>query len=295
MSCHVMKTIPAEEEEEGLGIRVKRTIGGSKMDYLDPFLQLDHFQAQKPSCMPDHPSRGFQTVTYMLQGSIKYSDFCGNVGTVTPGDVQVVSSGCGMVYSESPVSDDEAVGIQLYVNISEKDKLSLPGYQYTSVQDIPEVVIQDGIKVSVVLGEAFSSKCTSNCITPVNICDVTIATDRHLEIPVQPDWSVLIYILSGKLIIGPPSNTRVVLSQEAAVISKGDDLHIENKGTDPCRFLLMTGKCLGEEISRQGSFVMNTEEDIRQTIKDYHLRKNGFERATDWSSTTGLEYLDSQF
>lgn len=295
MSCRVIDTIPAEEEEEGLGIRVKRTIGGSKLGYLDPFLQLDQFRAQKPSCLPDHPSRGFQTFTYMLQGSMKYEDFCGNVGTVTPGDVQLVSSGCGMVYSESPISEDEAVGIQLYVNVAEKDKLSLPGYHYTSVCDIPELVIRDGVKVSVLLGEAFSYKCVSKCITPVNICHITIATDRQLQIPVEPEWSVVVYILSGRLVTGPASNTRVLLSQEAAVIGRGDHLLVENKGTDTCSFLLMSGKCLGEEMNRQGSFVMNKEEDIRQTIKDYHLRMNGFERATDWSSTTGIEYLDSQF
>ncbi|XP_005953495.2 pirin, partial [Haplochromis burtoni] len=133
----VQKTVLSVEQEEGLGARVRRSIGRKELRNLDPFLMLDEFRVSKPAGFPDHPHRGFETVTYLLEGSIAHEDFCGHSGRLKSGDLQWMTAGRGVVHAEMPMSEEPVVGLQLWVNLSRQEKMVEPAYQELKGSDIP--------------------------------------------------------------------------------------------------------------------------------------------------------------
>ncbi|CAI8037982.1 Pirin-like protein [Geodia barretti] len=152
----IVKKVLSVEQAEGVGARVRRSVGRPELRNLDPFLMLDEFKVTKPAGFPDHPHRGFETVTYMLKGSFKHEDFCGHRGTINPGDLQWMTAGRGIVHAEMPASQGENIGLQLWINLSQRDKMVEPQYQELLESEIPHVS-GEGVHVAVIAGNSYGA------------------------------------------------------------------------------------------------------------------------------------------
>ncbi|ESW18554.1 hypothetical protein PHAVU_006G050900 [Phaseolus vulgaris] len=281
--CLVAKKFLARPQHEGVGAVVRRSIGRFELKYFDPFLMLDEFSVTAPAGFPDHPHRGFETVTYMLQGAITHEDFEGHRGTVEAGDLQWMTAGRGIVHSEMPVAQGTQKGLQLWINLASKYKMIEPRYQEVLSKDIAEAEDDDGVKVRVIAGEAVGIKSPIFTRTPTMFLDFSLKPGGHLQQPIPKSWNAFVYILEGEGIFGSmksqPSNSHHIL-----LLGHGDGLEAWNKSSKLLRFILVGGEPLGEPIVQSGPFVMNTQEEIDQTIDDFENFTNGFEKARDWRS-----------
>ncbi|KAL3694899.1 hypothetical protein R1sor_008550 [Riccia sorocarpa] len=278
----VVKTLLSKEQDEGEGARVRRSIGRPEMKQLDPFLLLDHFSVTPPAGFPDHPHRGFETVTYLLKGIGTHQDFAGHKGIMGPGDLQWMTAGRGIVHCEMPGGTEASVGLQLWVNLAAKDKMIEPNYQELSNKDVPKVE-KDGVRVSVIAGESFGVKSPVYTRTPTMYLDFTMQPGTSLHQAVPEGWNAFVYILEGQLIIGS-EDASPIDSFHTVQLGPGDGVSVWNKGTSAAQFVLIGGQPLNEPVVQHGPFVMNTREEIMQTIRDYQLGRNGFERARGWQS-----------
>ncbi|XP_072040934.1 pirin-like isoform X2 [Amphiura filiformis] len=290
LSRHVAKSVLSREQAEGVGARVRRSVGRPELRNLDPFLLLDEGKMKKPAGFPDHPHRGFETVTYMLKGATTHEDFAGHAGTIGPGDLQWMTAGRGIVHSEMPDGDEEGHGLQLWVNLAKEHKMVPPEYQELLSKNIP-VVEQDGIRVRVIAGEALGKKSVVRTRTPTAYLDFTLQKGATLKQPIPAGFTAFAYILSGKATFGIGDKESVGMPHHTLVLSnEGDHINVENKDDEPCHFVLISGKPIGEPIVQYGPFVMNTEEEIQQAISDFRQGKNGFEKAKNWRSKSGNKF-----
>lgn len=278
----VAKKVLAKAQLEGDGAVVRRSIGRSELKSLDPFLILDEFSVSPPAGFPDHPHRGFETVTYMLQGAFTHQDFAGHKGTIRTGDVQWMTAGRGIIHSEMPAEEGTQKGLQLWINLSSKDKMIEPRYQELLSDDI-EKAEQDGVEVRVIAGESMGIKSPVYTRTPTMYLDFTLKprTQFHQDIP--ESWNSFVYIIEGEGVFGS-SNSQPVSAHHVLVLGPGDGLSLWNRSSKPLRFVLIGGQPINEPVVQYGPFVMNTQDEIDQTIEDYHYCKNGFEMAKFWSS-----------
>eukprot|EP00898_Chlorokybus_atmophyticus_P008563 jgi/Chlat1/8708/Chrsp89S08089 len=181
----VTKKFLSQEQSEGHGARVRRSIGRPELQNLDPFLLLDEFRVGLPGGFPDHPHRGFETVSYVIDGgSFRHEDFAGNAGTIGPGDLQWMTAGRGIVHSEMPASQEPAHGLQLWVNLSSKDKMVPPAYQELKGSEVPKVS-KDGITVAVIAGESLGTKSPVYTRTPTMYLDFTLDPGAQVTQPVS--------------------------------------------------------------------------------------------------------------
>ncbi|XP_022604975.1 pirin isoform X2 [Seriola dumerili] len=275
----VERTVLSVEQAEGVGARVRRSIGRKELRNLDPFLMLDEFRVSKPSGFPDHPHRGFETVTYVLEGITAHEDFCGHSGRLKPGDLQWMTAGRGVVHAEMPVSEEPVVGLQLWVNLPRKDKMVEPAYQELKGSEIPKPS-QGGVRVAVISGEALGAKSKVFTRTPTLYLDFRLETGALHVQPVPSGWTTFIYTLSGSIHVGPDQEQQRVEAHHTVVFGDGDCV----KGSEVSHFVLIAGEPLKEPVVQHGPFVMTTEEEISQAIKDYQSGRNGFERAVKWRS-----------
>ncbi|KAL5012445.1 hypothetical protein ScPMuIL_010996 [Solemya velum] len=282
MSRTVVKSILSVEQAEGVGARVRRSVGRSELPNLDPFLMLDEFHVQHPAGFPDHPHRGFETVTYMLKGACRHEDFCGHKGTINPGDLQWMTAGRGIVHCEMPHGDDEGHGLQLWINLSKKDKMIPPAYQELLDKDIPKAT-KDGVTVKVIAGESFGIKSPVYTRTPTMYLDFKMEKGSKFSQEIAPGWSAFIYLLSGTASSG--SDEKEYSPHYTLVLSDtGENIEVENKGEEICHLVLLAGQPIKEPVVQHGPFVMNSKEEIRQAMQDYRSGKNGFENAETWMS-----------
>lgn len=279
----VEKCVLSVEQSEGVGARVRRSIGRQELRNLDPFLMLDEFKVSKPAGFPDHPHRGFETVTYVLEGAIAHEDFCGHTGRLNPGDLQWMTAGKGVVHAEMPVSEEPVVGLQLWVNLSRRDKAIEPMYQELKGSQIPKRH-QEGVAVSVISGEALGVKSKVFTRTPTMYLDLKLQPGaQHLQ-PVPSGWTAFIYTLSGSIYVGLDEEQQKVEAHHTVVFGDGDAIKVQNKGSETSHFVLIAGEPIKEPVVQRGPFVMTTEEEIKQAILDYKSGRNGFERAINWRS-----------
>ncbi|CAJ1963987.1 unnamed protein product [Sphenostylis stenocarpa] len=278
----VAKKFLARPQHEGVGAVVRRSIGRFELKYFDPFLVLDEFSVTAPAGFPDHPHRGFETVTYMLQGAITHEDFEGHKGTIEAGDLQWMTAGRGIVHSEMPAAQGTQKGFQLWINLASKYKMIEPRYQEVLSKDIAEAE-EDGVKVRVIAGEALGIKSPIYTRTPTMFLDFSLKPGGHLQQPIPKPWNAFVYILEGEGIFGnmksQPSNSHHIL-----LLGHGDGLEAWNKSSKLLRFILVGAEPLGEPLVQFGPFVMNTQEEIDQTIHDFENFANGFEKARHWRS-----------
>ncbi|KJE92959.1 pirin-like protein [Capsaspora owczarzaki ATCC 30864] len=281
LSRRVVKSILGVEQGEGVGARVRRSIGRPELGRLDPFLMLDYFTGVPPAGFPDHPHRGFETVSYLLEGKFAHEDFAGHKGVLNAGDLQWMTAGRGIVHSEVPLT--KSVGLQLWVNLARKDKMIEPNYQELLKKDIP-VATKDGVTVTVIAGSSMDIDSAVYTRTPTMYLDFKLDPNSSFNQAIPKGWNGFAFTISGKAYFGPADSVSVAFS---FALNLPFGLISPSLSQEPAHFVLIAGKPLNEPIVQHGPFVMNTREEIMQTIRDYQERKNGFERAAGWYSEAG--------
>ena len=273
-SRRVLRTVEPHSVLEGAGVRLKRSIALPELDYVDPFLLFDHFGSDNPedyiAGFPMHPHRGIETVTYVLAGKVTHRDSMGNEGTIGPGDVQWMTAGGGIMHEEMPGAQQGRMGgFQLWVNLPAKLKMMQPRYQEIASAQIPEIEREDGTRIRIIAGtvDRIQGSVTEIAADPTYL-DVTIPPNGSFSHPVSRGHASFAYLFEGKgLFVTDEGKDRAVAHPKLVVFDDGDQ--VEVRATDEgVRFLLVSGKPLGEPIARYGPFVMNTKEEIRQALRD---------------------------
>ena len=270
----VVQTLEGQETHDGAGVRLRRTIGTPALNHVDPFLLLDEFRSDNRDDyiggFPDHPHRGFETVTYMLAGSMQHRDHEGNEGNLRAGSVQWMTAGRGIIHSEMPQQEDGLMwGFQLWVNLPAAQKMIEPRYQDISPEDVPEVVLPGGGVARVIAGSAGGVEGpVREVVTNPLYLDVRLAPGAEVEQPVPSDHAGFLYVFEGEAEVGGDPGTRVPRGT-LAVLGDGDDVAVR-ACADGARFLLVAARPLNEPIVREGPFVMNTRREILEAFDDFH-------------------------
>jgi quercetin 2,3-dioxygenase len=267
----ISKIIEPQAVVEGAGVRLKRSIGTRTLDYLDPFLLLDHFQSKNPADyqagFPLHPHRGIETVTYLLTGAVRHRDSVGNAGEIGPGDLQWMTAGRGIMHEEMPQVRPEGVaGFQLWVNLPAKQKMIAPRYQNIHANEIAEIRRDGGAKVRVIAGSVngVAGPISGIAAEPMYL-DVSIAPHGSFNLPIPRGHSAFSYVFEGEGRFGPEDRT--VTGPRLVVWDDGDSVEVRTEES-AVRFLLVSGKPLDEPIARYGPFVMNSQDEIEQTLRE---------------------------
>ena len=265
----VLSGIPATD---GAGVRMTRVIATEALDHFDPFLLLDEFRSDDPgdyiAGFPDHPHRGFETVTYMLAGAMKHGDNKGNTGLLGPGSVQWMTAGRGIIHSEMPQQQDGLMwGFQLWVNLPSGQKMVEPRYQDIPASAVPETSVGDTVTARVIAGELNGvNGPVSGVATEPFYFDVRLEAGAGAAIPTPADHNVFAYVYKGALDIGAGQGS-TVRRGEIALLTTGSSVSVNSD--ESTRFILVGGRPLNEPIARYGPFVMNTPDEIRQAIMDF--------------------------
>ncbi|KAJ7652607.1 RmlC-like cupin domain-containing protein [Mycena rosella] len=286
----VTKKVLAIETPEGQGALVRRSIGSMSLRNLTPFLMLDHFHV-KEGAFPDHPHRGQTTVTYMLEGSSEHEDSAGHKGTIEAGGVQWMVAGRGIMHAERPVhaaDQPEPRGLQLWVNLPKKFKMVEPSYQELGPEHIPTAFPQGPaapVRVKVISG---SSHGVDSPVRPLGGCWYLHYTFTQSQVSVFQDlpagWTAFIYILKGSLIIGTDSIPHEHFHTLVLSTNANETGVLLKSASEDTEFMLGAAEPIDEPIVQYGPFVMNTNEEIQQTLRDYREGRNGFETAHTWKS-----------
>lgn len=279
--------INSVETLEGEGIVVRRPFPKSSFSDFDPFLLLDELgpvdvEPGQAKGAPDHPHRGFETVTYLLEGQLEHKDSQGHTGTLGPGDVQWMTAGSGIVHSEMPSQEFARTGgrlhaLQLWVNLPSRDKLMPPRYQEISADRIPIAQTSDGeVTVKVIAGSALGVNAVISTRTPIMYLHFTLNKSATVVQPVPRDYNAFAYVLEGEGVFGRDSE-RALDGQMVLFAQDGEDVTITNPVdiAAPLDVLLIAGVPLNEPIVRYGPFVMNTEAEILQAFADYRNGRMG--------------------
>jgi redox-sensitive bicupin YhaK (pirin superfamily) len=268
----VTSVIRGTPTSDGAGVRLTRVIGGPVLPDLDPFLLLDEFGSDSPddyiAGFPDHPHRGFETVTYMLDGRMRHRDNQGNSGLLGPGSIQWMTAGRGIVHSEMPEQEEGLMrGFQLWVNLPASDKMTEPRYQDIAASDIPEVELGSGVRVRVLSGQFddVTGPVAGVAVQPLYL-DIELPAAASLS-PALPELhTAFLYVFEGSLVAGATKET--VNKHELAVLEEGTEVPLVS-GADGARTILVAGKSIGEPVARYGPFVMNTREELQQAFEDF--------------------------
>jgi len=285
----VERIVPALRTTEGAGFVVHRPFPTRLMMDFDPFLLLDEmgpiqYAPGEAKGAPDHPHRGFETVTYMLDGAFAHADSQGHRGELRAGDVQWMTAGAGIVHSEMPEAEfaqrgGRMHGLQLWVNLPRRDKMMTPRYQEVPAAQIPCGQSADGsVKVRVIAGEALGVKAAINTRTPILYQHFTLAPGATLSQPVPPRYRVFAYPLAGSGVFGIGGDAQPVSAQARQMVIFGDDgegVRITAGSDAPLELLLLGGVPLNEPVVRYGPFVMNSEAEICQAVADFQSGRMG--------------------
>ena len=269
----VVKTVTGQPTSDGAGVRLTRVIGTPALDHLDPFLLLDEFKSDKAddylAGFPDHPHRGFETVTYMLAGAMRHRDHVGNQGELVPGSVQWMTAGRGIIHSEMPQQKDGLMwGFQLWVNLPARDKMTAPRYQDIPPEKIPEVELTAGVRARVIAGETGGVRGpVEGVVTRPLYLDVRMEAGVRVSVDVAAGHNAFAYVYEGHVALGAEA-AQPLSAGQLAVLSDGDTLTAATADSS-ARFLLLAARPLGEPIARYGPFVMNTREELVQAAEDY--------------------------
>ena len=279
------KMVSAHRQREGGGFVVRRPLPTDGLELADPFLLLDEmgpveYGPGEAIGAPDHPHRGFETVTYMLEGEFEHEDSAGHRGVIRPGDVQWMTAGAGIVHSEMPsrrIRDEggRIHGFQIWVNLPASDKMARPRYQEVPSDRIPQAQSDDGrARVRVIAGEALGARAVIDTHTPIVYQDWTLAAGADVTIPLASDHQGLVYVFGGSALVGDEATE--VHDGQLALLGPGDAVRLRGAATGEAgRMLLLAGVPLAEPIARYGPFVMNTDEEIRQAFRDYQTGRMG--------------------
>jgi hypothetical protein len=265
----IQQIIPAQPASDGAGVKLMRSLGSANHLRVDPFLMLDEFSSEDPddyvAGFPSHPHRGFETVTYLLDGHMLHEDHLGNRGDLKSGGVQWMTAGRGIIHSEMPQQENGRMrGFQLWINLPAKEKMKPAGYRDIQPDEIPAVPLSNG-KIKIVAGtyEGRNGPVQGGSTDPV-YWDVELNSRGTFEAHLPTEHNVYIYPFEGSVEIGD----RVLKTHQGGVLGSGDAVEIQ-AGAGGARFLLLAARPLREPIVQYGPFVMNTREEIEQAIRDY--------------------------
>jgi redox-sensitive bicupin YhaK (pirin superfamily) len=268
----VMRKVRGVPTSDGAGVRMTRVIGTPSLDTFDPFLMLDEFRSDDPNDylagFPNHPHRGFETVTYMLAGRMRHGDNQGNEGLLGPGSVQWMTAGRGIVHSEFPEQDEGLMwGFQLWVNLPSTDKMTAPRYQDVPAGAIPEVEPMPGVRARVLVGtlDGVKGPVTGVATEPVYL-DLHLSPGASYAVSLPERHNVFAYVYEGQAKIG--ASATGIARGELALTSHGTALPV-TAGAEGARVIVVGGRPLGEPVARYGPFVMNTVDELRQAFADY--------------------------
>lgn len=264
----------AEPTIEGAGVHLKRAFGNREAPRLDPFLLLDDFRSDDPSKylpgFPWHPHRGIETITYVLEGDVEHGDSMGNRGDITAGDVQWMTAGSGIVHQEMPRGNPQGRmgGFQLWANLPASHKMMDPRYRDVKRSEIPEVSMEGGAKVKIVCGRVNGVQGpVRDIVTDPEYLDVSIPKGAHFTHAVKKGHTVFAYVVEGSARFDPG---RDGLCGPECLVHYGDgDAVSVSAEKEPVRFLLVSGKPIGEPVAWYGPIVMNTSEEIRIAFEEY--------------------------
>jgi len=267
--ARLVKGVPASD---GAGVKLLRVIGTETLPDVDPFLLLDEIRSDSgedyAAGFPDHPHRGFETVTYVLAGRMRHGDNHGNSGLLTPGSVQWMTAGRGIVHSEMPEQENGLMwGFQLWVNLPANDKMIAPRYQDIAPERVPEAVLAGGAKARVLAGSfAGITGPVEGIVTEPLLLDLTLPAGAKVTVPLPRGHHAFVYAFEGEATVGPAAAS--LPRGTAAVLGEGDAALLGG-GAKGGRVLLAAARPLGEPVARYGPFVMNDAAGIRQAVADY--------------------------
>ncbi|MBM3482771.1 MAG: pirin family protein [Alphaproteobacteria bacterium] len=267
----VVKTVRGMAASDGAGVRLSRVIGQPALPDLDPFLMLDEFRSDDAkdyiAGFPDHPHRGFETVTYMLAGRMRHGDNQGNTGLLRAGSAQWMTAGRGIVHSEIPEQENGLMwGFQLWVNLPARLKMTAPRYQDIEPEAIPTVALGNGATVRVVAGRVGdTSGPVSGVVTEPIYLDFALSAGGEISQALPSSHNAFLYVYDGAARVGSSRLERGTLG----VLGPGERVEVAAEADKPARFILVAGKPIGEPVVKYGPFVMNTESEIRQAITDF--------------------------
>ena len=287
----IQKIFKSKPTMEGAGVRLKRAFGFYQVPLLDPFLLLDDFHSNHPDDylkgFPWHPHRGIETITYVLYGKVEHGDSMENRGIISSGDVQWMTAGSGIIHQEMPKGQEDGLlwGFQLWANLPASHKMMDPRYRDVKSHQIPEVTLDYGVKVKIICGEVKGVKGpVQDIVIDPEYLDITVPSNSHLRYPVKRGHTVFAYIIEGKGYFDPGRDVyayevegrnyfdfkreSMMGSENLILFDDGDELTISTE-EKPVRFLLISGKPIGEPVAWYGPIVMNTQEELRIAFEEY--------------------------
>ncbi|OBT95068.1 hypothetical protein VE01_07331 [Pseudogymnoascus verrucosus] len=295
----IRKAFLAIQQSEGVGAKVRRSIGTPQLRNFSPFLMLDHFTSSPGSGFPDHPHRGQETITYLLSGAVDHEDFAGNKGTIEAGDLQFMTAGRGIMHAEMPreLSDGSpVVGMQLWVDLPEKLKMCEPRYRDLRASEIPQVKTDDGkVNIKVISGQSHGVDSVKElAYTPVWIFDIEVQPGGKITQPIPAGWNAFAYTLAGTTSFGSGEEKTEVGQFHNVVFEQAGDTvtaAVAADATEPGHFYLVAGLPLDQKVVQYGPFVLNSQEQVYNALRDYQNHQNGFERAKGWQSEIGKRMM----
>jgi len=288
----IRKVIKSKPTIEGAGVHLKRAFGFSEVPGLDPFLLLDDFRSDDPrhylKGFPWHPHRGIETITYMLRGNVEHGDSMGNKGVIGSGDVQWMTAGSGIIHQEMPKGDEKGMkgGFQLWANLPASHKMMDPRYRDVKSQKIPEISTENGVTIKIICGEVKGTKGpVRDIITDPEYLDLTVPAKTEFIHPTKPGHTVFAYLIEGKAFFCQEKNPftyeieganyfdiqrNPFMTNENLVLFGDGEQVVVSTEDEPVRFLLISGKPIGEPIAWYGPIVMNTQEELRIAFEEYN-------------------------
>lgn len=273
----IKRRVPGVDSMDGAGVRIRRSVGKSQFARIDPFLMLDCFSSDDPddyiAGFPAHPHRGFETVTYMLDGLMKHRDHMGNEGILRPGSVQWMTAGRGVIHEEMPQQENGLMrGFQLWVNLPASEKMKPAAYQNIEPEEITEISLEQGLIRLVagsldIGGSRYEGPVSGISRQPI-FMEVRLNSGEAIELPVANALSGFVYLFEGTAELGEET----LAIHEAAELSEGDTIRV-SAGEAGARFMLIAGQAINEPIAQYGPFVMNTMDEIEQAISDYRANR----------------------
>ncbi len=282
------KVWKSQKISDGDGVTLNRVIGIKLMPNLDPFLMLDYIEsAALPAGFPDHMHRGFETVTYLLNGKFFHEDFKGNKGELNSGDVQWMTAGKGIVHAEMPANEEPSSGFQLWIDLERSNKMCEPNYQEIKKDNIPFLITYD-YEMKIISGNYKGNNGACFSKNPVYYYDIKLMTNKQIMMDIDVGMNGFIFLFEGGELNIQDKTLNKLYAGSFSSNKNMNQLNIKAVSSD-CRFLLIFGKPLNQPIFQKGPVVMCSEEDVLQAFKDYHMGINGFENASTWESK--IQYL----
>jgi redox-sensitive bicupin YhaK (pirin superfamily) len=273
VSRGVTRVVTPRPVVEGAGVSLVRSIGTPELDHVDPFLLLDHFESANPhdyeAGFPYHPHRGIETITIIRKGEVRHGDSLGHAGTIGPGDIQWMTSGSGILHEEMPQVRPEGIGgLQIWLNLPAKDKMTRPKYRDLRSDLLPETETDEGARIRVIAGDAMGGRLTGPVegltVSP-KFVDVSLPEGGSFRDEVPAGHTALAYVDHGEVLFGPEKRA---VRAPALVLFEDGGLVEARAGSGGGRFLLAAARPLNEPIARYGPFVMNTRSEIEQTLRE---------------------------